>query len=537
MGNLVEVELRLGLGRGNVASNKIQHLMADLSSFEAMKQVLPDDAFDSAGIIRNSEGKGYAWTDRLGFSPLYIFEPENPLFTSMVAFQLCDITIHYPDIELDKAFLAKFIDGGYSYLRTSYRGIQRLKAGSYITLDEASKEKSQSKPYWRLANLQPSKHPSIEDAARAFEPLLNDAICCDLTPGKRVGVMISGGVDSALLAFHVTKLCRELGYPDPIAFTWMSPPDINSSDCLEHKLVKELAEQLGLQLEYCPTSKSALLESFQEDILTELVHMTIAHEIPVMRRAKALGVSTIFSGWGGDQAVSYKGRGILTGLLRQGRLIEWLKLSLLHVPSKKTALGSLARLLVGNNRMFSTFTPTKTRKIYTKAVKLAELKADKGFDLPGYYGYRKTLEFFLLELGDVQTRVQCESRFAQRYGVRYAYPLMDHQVVEFSASLPECYVYHNGYSRAFIRELLRGKVSEELRLCHKLRDVIRTDDLVKALKEVGQGLSRDSEEKLDPERKEWLDWELFVKDCRELKGLQPGIGRLHRALQYLQVGS
>src|SRR5690606_10317182 len=58
-------------------------------------------------------------------------------------------------------------------------------------------------------------------------------------------------------------------------------------------------------------------------------------ELPVLAHAGERGIRTILSGWGGDEAATFNGRGYLAYLLRRGQLLRLAQIIQRHVGLRK----------------------------------------------------------------------------------------------------------------------------------------------------------------------------------------------------------
>jgi len=136
--------------------------------------------------------------DPAGEKPLYYYMDSGRLvFSSEIktfhAFPEIDLTI---DVESVKAFFAlQYIPGPH----TVYRHIRKLPAGHAleISLDHWQ---ARERPFWSFENTQLA--PSTPEE---IDTLLSESVRYRLIADVEVGLLLSGGIDSALLASYAYK--------------------------------------------------------------------------------------------------------------------------------------------------------------------------------------------------------------------------------------------------------------------------------------------------------------------------------------------
>jgi asparagine synthase (glutamine-hydrolysing) len=149
--------------------------------------------------------------DRLGIKPLYYrITPENFLFGSEVKAILA-----YPGThpEFHRAGLPEYLAFGYlSGEETFYAGINKLMPGHTLELDEDGTLRIQS--YWDLPrDKDKGEDDTDEDKpesyyVHSYRELLEEAVASHLMSDVPLGVFLSGGIDSSVVAALMTKIRR-----------------------------------------------------------------------------------------------------------------------------------------------------------------------------------------------------------------------------------------------------------------------------------------------------------------------------------------
>ncbi|CAK8719284.1 Asparagine synthase (Glutamine-hydrolyzing) [Candidatus Electrothrix gigas] len=136
--------------------------------------------------------------DRLGKKPLYYLQKGDLLvFASEIKAFAAGGFLDEQDI--DPAALIQFWSYGYTTgARTMYKGVRRVLPGHYLIWKDGN---ISIKEYWDVKfGLDPAPERSIDDLADELEALLTDAVRMRLIADVPVGVFLSGGIDSSLIA-------------------------------------------------------------------------------------------------------------------------------------------------------------------------------------------------------------------------------------------------------------------------------------------------------------------------------------------------
>ena len=191
----------------------------------------------------------------------------------------------------DEAALAAYLESGcFEAPRTPFTEVRKLAPGELLVADEAGVSRRR---YWRLDLAgTPKQAPSLE----AFDRILHEAVERQTDVDAEFGVLLSGGLDSSLLA-AVARRVRPLR--KLVAYTVRF--DETSYD--EGSAAVRVARQLGME-----TVSVTLRAAEVPDLLRDLV--TGAGEplgdpawlpLAVLSRRAAKDVRTVLSGEGADE--------------------------------------------------------------------------------------------------------------------------------------------------------------------------------------------------------------------------------------------
>lgn len=148
----------------------------------------------------------FAARDRLGIKPFYYYLDKNSfLFASEIK-----ALLDHPALraEFDPKALPEYLAFGYlSSDTTFFRGVRKLMPGHTLELDETGEAKIE--PYWdfppaRAGGTHPKKY-----YVESYRELLEEAVSSHLMSDVPLGVFLSGGLDSSVVAALTTRLRRE----------------------------------------------------------------------------------------------------------------------------------------------------------------------------------------------------------------------------------------------------------------------------------------------------------------------------------------
>ena len=330
--------------------------------------------------------------------------------------------------------------------------------------------------WWRPDRIMPRRKVSHADAAAELSELLAEVVddhlgAIDLS-NAAVGAHFSGGLDSTAVAYLAQRSLERRGSRIAHLYSW-SPggtalDDHDGPD--ERPMITKLAEELGAAIWFAPDEISEPDWFASRDPSTHPRETT--HREPWVARAAAEhGVTDLLSGWGGDEFVSFNGRGAMRHAVRH-----------LRVGAVRDAFADHRR----RGRSIS----TSARRVLAPALPKS-VRVRSGFDdhpavrrLVEQHERRlaraadpRTVQLALLDRGHLTRRVEAWHQIGLRCGVRYHYPLLDPRLIEWALSVPP-EVYRTGdHSRRVFRAALDGVVPDAVRRGDKtdpvLNDLIR----------------------------------------------------------------
>ncbi|MDP6873933.1 MAG: asparagine synthase (glutamine-hydrolyzing) [Alphaproteobacteria bacterium] len=415
--------------------------------------------------------------DRLGIKPLYyaqfgrhlIFASELRAMRTHPAFQG----------EIDRDALALYLKRNcVPAPKTIFQGVHKLAAGTILRC--GPKGEVELTPYWSLRQVAESGQGnrfrgSEQDAAAELEQLLAEAVRCRMIADVPLGVFLSGGIDSSMVA---ALMQRQSDRP-------VQTFSIGFSDAAydEAKDAKTVAGHLGTDHHELYLSEADAL-----DVVPRLGGMydepfADSSQIPTylvskMAREK---VTVVLSGDGGDEMFGGYNRylwvermiytvgwlpwpikaamaAFLTALPPQ----QWDRLAgFLRQRNPGDKLHKLAGVLHARDaaQMYEGLTshwPGAEAMVLDRA---GDLPRDLGADVHDVAHAMMYLDAMNYLPDDILTKVD---RAAMAVSLEARVPLLDHRVVDFAWSLPLSMKLGGGVSKRLLRQVLYRHVPREM---------------------------------------------------------------------------
>jgi len=404
--------------------------------------------------------------DRVGVKPLYYyFDGDNFIFSSEVR-----AIREFKKLDIDKVSLSYFFEYGYIPRdKAIFKGVNKLLAGHYLEFD-IEKKSLKIEKYWDIKDYFNISYKSEEEIIDELESVLIEGIKYRMKSDAPVGVFLSGGVDSSLVASILQK-----HYGNIHTFTI----GFKEEKYNEAHFAKEVANYIG------SNHTEKFLDMYQaKEILKSFVDIYDepfgdSSGIPtflVSKIAKENGVKVVLSADGGDELFCGYERYWLTHNL--GKKFKnlplkpfWLKLlnlsynQLLHIPIKNMdhKLGFLQNLLKTSswNEIYETIL-----KQYRDDIKYLDL--DNLNNQNSYFKFGEKFnpmqgmmlwDFYNYLPDDILVKVD---RATMANSIEGREPLLDNKIIEYAATIPFEYKYKNNESKYILKKVLERYLPKEM---------------------------------------------------------------------------
>lgn len=239
--------------------------------------------------------KLYLARDHFGVKPLYYYFKDNKLvFGSELKVILANAAYKK---EVDPESLNTLLSFRYNVApHTIFKNIYKLKAAHYITYD--FKNAIEEKKYW--SKPQKIKHDiSKEDAIAEYQELLQQSVKRQLLSDVPVGLLLSGGLDSAVLGFLMAKFNASPIKTFTVGFE-------GKGDFNETEYAKETADLIHSEHHQVLINKDIYLNTFYKSFynVEEPIAESTIPALNCVSKLAAQHVKVVMSGQGIDEPMS-----------------------------------------------------------------------------------------------------------------------------------------------------------------------------------------------------------------------------------------
>jgi asparagine synthase (glutamine-hydrolysing) len=202
--------------------------------------------------------------------------------------------------------------------RTAFTGVCRLGAGRRLSITDGRVDEGR---YWLPAFQAAPAESRLESAARLRNSLLR-ATALRVRPGERVGITLSGGLDSSVVA------AATLSADHPPALHGYSAVFDHDSGADDERMLDSLSAGLAIsnvRYRIEPGGALALGLAYLRDWKLPLSGPGLVTEYRLLRRAAADGVEVLLDGQGGDELFGVAPF-LIADRLRAGRVLSAMSL-------------------------------------------------------------------------------------------------------------------------------------------------------------------------------------------------------------------
>lgn len=411
--------------------------------------------------------KIYLARDHFGVKPLYYYFDANIFIFSSELKTILSNPAYKKDIDLNS--LNTLLSFRYNPApQTIFKKIYKVKAAHYITY--GLKGELKECKYWKTP--QKINHSiSFEDAIHQYRSLLQQAVKRQLLSDVPVGLLLSGGLDSAVLGFFLSKFNSAQLKTFTIGFE-------GKGDFNETQYAKETANLIGSQHHEVLINKKIYLETFNKSFYH--VEEPIAEPtIPALYCVSALAsqyVKVVMSGQGIDEPMGgykrYFGEYLFS---KYARVLRFAPLEVIKkvFPRSHTLERGLYAMKYKDDLdrflgIFTIYNNELKNEIYNKDLQyLKDIKQNELFQ-DSYYSADKT-NGSLSKLLYIDTRSMLpdnlllfNDKITMANSIENRVPYLDINLVNFIESLPVDFKVRGKVGKFLHREAVKEWIPREI---------------------------------------------------------------------------
>ena len=406
-----------------------------------------------AFVIYDEKNKDFFGArDRLGKKPFYYYyDGENFEFASQPA----QLSIN-ASLNVDNEAIEQYLIWGYvPEPKSIWKEVQQLPAAHYFKYNLNTKE-FKIDEYWKLDYYWENKFSGdYEEAKYKLSNLIADSVKIRMHADVPLGVFLSGGIDSSLVAALAAEQVSNVK-------TFSIKFNVKGFD--ESAFAGQVAKYIGTNHYTVPCNYEDGIELIENFTTYYDEPFADSSAIPTMLLSKNTRqhVTVALSGDAGDESFlgyhRYKWFRQLSPLFKVPLEIRNFLSKIIHLsPYYKHKL--IAMGISMNN----------LEHLYLKMFGGMENSWVKNPDLAKYHSFSNLLtntnkplmerisDFDIKTYlnGDINTKVD---RASMAFSLESRSPLMDYRIVDFARSLPTEFKYHKGIQKRILKDLLFEKV-------------------------------------------------------------------------------
>ncbi|MDY7031664.1 MAG: asparagine synthase-related protein [Thermodesulfobacteriota bacterium] len=434
------------------------------------KHLLGDFAF---AIWDGRKQQLFCARDHMGFKALY-YHHSHRFF--VFASEIKGI-LAVPDVprQLNEIAVADFLVCNQHDLEiTFYEEIVRLPPAHILMLRS---ERIKTKRYWTPELSEELRLPSNGEYAEALRELMFQAVHCRMRSNFPVGVMLSGGLDSSSVACIAARRLREEG-KRLIAVSSALPENYSGIEKDEREFVEEVrSRENNIDVEYVLAEGvtpfddlEGLFQRIDQPSMNVFYYMFDA----LYRTSRKHGVRMLLSGFGGDMAASFSGKGYMAQLASIG---HWLELA--HMVQKRATVEGLSRWALLKSEVLSVLAPSLIRRFYhlirrrpsntdwisrsaihpsfAQHIDIKNRSRMNGHSLVAYtLPDTRVMLCNAVSPTNLTSSIEDMANSHAIFGQEQLHPLLDRRIVEFCLAVPPEQFMQNGWRRSLIRHAMEG---------------------------------------------------------------------------------
>lgn len=397
--------------------------------------------------------------DQLGIRPLFYSQVEETLYFAS------SIPLLRQQLPFKPSVNQEYVKTQLTHVslpveETFFKEITRLKPAHFLQID--ANGKVQLNRYWDLTPVDLSSYGSEEQLFKILKETMEEAIRCRLPQNGNTGAQLSGGLDSSAISVVISRIQpREKLFTYSFVLSDKTRP-LSHSGIDEQKTQQAVMAFAGL----LPENHRPIDSFYYRDVLHELAvrdqvmgglaDSDCIWQDTIFKRAAADGVTTLFSGFPGDECISQPGGNYMYDALENRDFQKVYSLN-----DKK---------LIRTLRSFNSYYWRKLLK--RSGGKLRQAQKSRNLlrkEIPVRYQSQNETPSFRQKMKDriarthTCLRTESEGLYAAQYGITTVYPLADLRLVRLVYSLPEAMFKPRGYNRRIFRDLCKDLLPEQVR--------------------------------------------------------------------------
>ena len=294
--NKKELSVKFGVESAPSSSNDTRFIV-ELYEKEGLDFAKHLNGLFVAAIYDKEKDRIIVANDRYGYYPMfYSLSPKNFIFASEVKAILKDKTI-IPKI--DKIAIPQFF--AFSFIlgeKTFVEDVKSMPPSCILTYDRV-KDRIDVRRYWDFTLKKHDQTRPLGAYLKEFNKLMNQAVERRVKDHAKVGIFLSGGLDSRIIAAFASQTKTQI-----VTFTF------GIKNCEEQEIASEVSERLGIENIFYEIP-SDFIANYAEKIVYRgdgLIRVRDCHFIAFLDEIRRRVQTVLLGTFGGDLSCRPEGR-------------------------------------------------------------------------------------------------------------------------------------------------------------------------------------------------------------------------------------
>ena len=405
--------------------------------------------------------------DRLGIKPLYYAQDGRGfVFAS-------EIKALFAGGGLEKSpngqAIYDYLISGYGYMdisdHTFFKGVKKVRPGHYMKITRAGA--AAEKPYWRLSEGAVKTGKTAAAVIDGFRALFTDAVRLRLRSDVKVGVSLSGGLDSSSVACVAGEIYGKGRLSSFSSY-------FTDAEANEKKYIDEVLGMTGFEPNFVSPDPKAAVKDLDDIIWHQEEPYSTLSILPqwhIMETARKKGVKVLLTGQAGDETLGGYHKYYFYLFADLIKRIKWGRASREIAAYTKThpaggIAGEVARILV------SSCLPEGLRAALSGKGAGANAFVGKAFSAglsrsvlteKKFSGILNNDLYNGLYISPLPSLLHIDDRASMAHSVETRSPFLDYRLIEYLFSVDSDYKIRGGMTKFILREAMKGILPEDVR--------------------------------------------------------------------------
>lgn len=471
-------EIRVDLEQKGISfrSNSDTEVLLEAWSVWGMESLSQLEGMFAFVVVNQQTGEYFACRDALGIKPIYYRSGDGEIAFSSEIWPLVTKRSR-PDLQVISDYIA---NGYYDHTaRTFVDDVSSIPGGHYLRGNVSDPCQWQLIDWWSPDFSQTEVNHTREEAIIAVRSKLRETVGLHLRSDVPLGIALSGGIDSSVLAGFATELLEGSTLVG-VSYNPQARPDVS-----EISWARRVAEETGIELIETDFNSQDLASEIREMVLRQgepFSTTRIFAQYKVFEQFRHVGVKVAIEGQGADELFAgYSGfphfrilslieRGQIGRAARYAR--KWRRFP---NHSYRRLISSLAGLLV--TRLFRAIPWGTIRRVLLgeSSANVLDRRKLRSLAIPNprprvhslskAFRGRRVIEAMLVALREsyIPQLVRQGDRNAMAWSIENRVPFLSKSLVELVLSLPEDVFYDDeGFTKPLLRNAADGFVPKDV---------------------------------------------------------------------------